>query len=207
MSKVMSLLEKCNLVEKVSEEPATAVKDDDYGLEPNTVINDDVEEVEVKNEPVPEPVAEIEPINPEPIKNFEEKMRVSEIYSNFGLKNSSINTVFMLENFINALPQTLPKDVLKQSVINIMEASNINLNELIYDGEQRLKVLSEVLNGYNSETIKKISEYKEEISRLTSLINNCQRQIELKEAMLEDQTYMIKCESEKIEGIIGYFSK
>lgn len=206
MSKVMSLLEKCNLVEKVSEEPATAVINDDYGLEPNTVINDDiqgVQEVEAKNEPV----VEIKPINPEPVKNYEEKMRVSEIYSNFGLKNSSINTVFMIENFINALPQTLPKDVLKQSVINIMEASNINLNELIYDGEQRLKVLNEVLNGYNSETINKIAEYKEEISRLTSLINNCQRQIELKEAMLEDQTYMIKCESEKIEGIISYFSK
>ena len=56
------------------------------------------------------------------------------------LKKSNINTVFMLQNLINALPQDLPKDVIKQSVINIINASNIDLNELISDGEQRQEV-------------------------------------------------------------------
>lgn len=207
MSKVMSLLEKCNLVERVNEEPETTMINEEYDMEPKTVLKDEVNEVVAKKEPILEHIPESKPFPQEPVRNYEEKMTVTQIYSSFGIKNSSINTVYMLENFINALPQTLPKDVLKQSVINIMEASNINLNELVYDGEQRLKALEEVLTGYHSETNRKISEYKEEIDRLNALINNCQKQIELKEAILEDQTYMIKCEAEKIDGIIGYFSK
>ena len=78
----------------------------------------------------------------------------------------------MLQNLINALPQDLPKDVIKQSVINIINASNIDLNELISDGEQRQSVLVKVMDGYNSEINNRIEEYKEEITKLSKLIGN-----------------------------------
>lgn len=192
MSKVMSILEKCNLVEKVNNEEPD-----------NSPV---AQELDLIQDEVLEPEKNIETENFNNSLKYENKMMIDEIYSLFGLKNSSINTVFMLENLINALPQNLPKDVVKQSVINVMNASDINLNELLSDGQQRREALKTVMNGYNSETNKRIAEYKEEIDRLSGLINNCQEQIKIKESLLEQQEYIIKCESDKVNGIIEYFS-
>ncbi len=192
MSKVMSILEKCNLVEKVNnEEPGNCPAAEELNLVPDEVL-------ETENN--------IEAENFNNGLKYENKMMINEIYSLFELKNSSINTVYMLENLINALPQNLPKDVVKQSVINVMNASDIHLNELLSDGQQRMEVLKTVMNGYNSETNKCIAEYKEEIDRLSDLINNCQEQIKIKESLLEEQQYIIQCESDRVSEIIDYFS-
>jgi hypothetical protein len=163
---------------------------------------------EIKNEiKEPEVVIKEKSSRLETDITYEKKMMINEIYSLNGLENSNINTVFMLQNLINALPQNLPKDVLKQSVINITNASNIDLNELMSDGKQRLEVLAKVMDGYYNETNRRITEYKQEISRLSSLIKNCQEQIKIKENMLEEQIYEMKYESENIDSIIDFFSK
>jgi hypothetical protein len=139
--------------------------------------------------------------------DYEKKIAISEIYSIHGIENSNINTVFMLKNLINALPQNLPQDVIKQSVMNIIAASNIDLKALVADGERRLKALNNVETGYCSKTNKSISQYKEEIAKLTNQISNYEEQIKNKENMLEEQTYMINEEVENINGIIEFFQK
>lgn len=205
MSKVMSMLEKYNFVEKVNvEKTQSANSNEENNIGLDEVSSDEnnisiVEETELikKEEP------DIKKTNME----YEKKMMVNEIYSLFGIENSNINTVFMLQNFINALPQSLPKDVVKQSVINVINASNIDLNELLADGEKRMEVLTKVMDGYNSQTNKRIAEFKEEIANLSKLISNCQQQIKTKETMLEDQEYLIESETQKIQGIVDYFTK
>lgn len=205
MSKVMSILEKYNFIEKVNKvETENSNSNEENRIELEEVLKDEnnfftVEEVELINT--------VKEVAKKTDMEYENKMMINEIYSLFGLENSNINTVFMLENFINAIPQNLPKDVIKQSVINIINASNIDLNELLSDGQKRMEALTKVMDGYNSKTNKRIAEYKDEIDKLSSLINNCQEQIKNKEAMLEDQEYLIKIEAEKIGGIVDYFSK
>jgi len=201
----MSMLEKYNFVEKVNvEKTQSANSNEENNIGLDEVSSDEnnisiVEETELikKEEP------DIKKTNME----YEKKMMVNEIYSLFGIENSNINTVFMLQNFINALPQSLPKDVVKQSVINVINASNIDLNELLADGEKRMEVLTKVMDGYNSQTNKRIAEFKEEIANLSKLISNCQQQIKTKETMLEDQEYLIESETQKIQGIVDYFTK
>lgn len=213
MSKVMSILEKYNLVEKVSKEKSEytdselknnikfdeAVNNEDNVV--NAEVNDYKEEVKIV-----EPVTrdEYSTVNN---NRYEKKMTIDEIYSLHEFDNNSINTVFMLQNLINALPQNLPKDIVKQSVINIIDASRMDLNKLLSDGDQRLKLLDEVIDSYYKKTNNNITKYKEEIAKLSNLINDYQEQIKINENMLEEQIYEIKYESQKIEEIINFFSK
>lgn len=214
MSKIMSILEKYNLVEKgiieksenLNQNVENNIKLSEVTNEENNILefeaSDLKEEFNVPESDIKEKYSQMEKD-----ATYEKKMMISEIYSLYGLENSDINTVFMLQNFINAMPQNLPKDVVKESVINIINASKIDLNKLLSDGEQRLEVLSKVMDGYYNQTNKRISEYKEEIAKLLSLINDSQGQIKIKEGILEEQIYLIKCENEKIDGIINFFPK
>ena len=214
MSKIMSILEKCNLVEKVNKEkPEHTYVNEENNIQVKEVVNEEsnilkVETLDYKEElKIPKPIIKANSSTMDTHIEYEKNIMIDEIYSSYGIKNSNINTVFMLQNLINALPQNLPKDVVKQSVINIINASNIDLNELLSDGEQRLEVLVKVMNDFNNQTNKRIAEYKEEIAKLSSLINACQEQIKNKESMLEEQICLIKYEVQKIDDIIDFFPK
>ena len=214
MSKIMSILEKCNLVEKVNKENADHINlNEQNNIQLSEVSDDENNILKVETSHHKQEIKALEPVIKEKTSTmdddieYEKKMMIDEIYSLYGLENSNINTVFMLQNLINALPQNLPKDVVKQSVINIMGASNIDLNELLSDGEQRLEVLVKVMEGYYNQTNKRIALYKEEIAKLSSLISNCQEQIKIKENMLEEQICLIKYEAQKIDDIIDFFPK
>lgn len=214
MSKIMSILEKCNLVEKVNKEiPEHTNANEENKIQVKEVVHEEsnilkVETLDYKEElKITKPIIKANASTMDTHIEYEKNIMIDEIYSSYGIKNSNINTVFMLQNLINALPQNLPKDVVKQSVINIINASNIDLNELLSDGEQRLEVLVKVMNDFNNQTNKRIAEYKEEIAKLSSLINTCQDQIKNKESMLEEQICLIKYEVQKIDDIIEFFPK
>lgn len=222
MAKIMSILEKYNLVEKGNKDKSEHTilneeinikisKENNNELSKNLKDENNILKIKTSdyNEKIEAPesiLKENHSISTSDIE-YENKMALNEIYSLYNLKDSNINTVYMLQNLINALPQDLPKDVVKQSVINIINASNIDLNELISDGEQRQSVLVKVMDGYNSEINNRIEEYKEEITKLSKLISNCQEQIKNKENMLEEQIHIIKYEAQKIDGIIDFFRK
>lgn len=214
MSKLISFLEKYNLVEKV----------DNVILETDTVSRQKTETPKSVSDLTEQEIYTAENITPKPIVKIDEplikkeeytpkqnnakynkKMTVNEIYSLYNLHNSPVDTVFMLENLINALPQNLPDEVMKQTIKNIIVASNINLSGLLSDGEQRLKVLVELMNDYYTQTNNEISQYKAEIAKLSSLINNYQDQIKTKETMLQDQLKTVKDESLRLENIMKFF--
>lgn len=213
MSKIMSVLEKYNLVEKVSKEKSEYTDSElKNNIKLDGVVNNGDDVVNVEANDYKEEVKIVEPVIEDKSSivdnnRYKKKMTIDEIYSLNGLENSSINTVFMLQSLINALPQNLPKDIVKQSVINIIDASKMDLNKLLSDGDQRLNLLDEVIDGYCKQTNNNITKFKEEIAKLSSLINDYQEQIKINENMLEEQIYEIKYESQKISEIINFFSK
>lgn len=214
MSKIMSMFEKLNLMEKVSEEaPAVSnnetspveVKNDSIALQENTLEK----EIELTSESETMTVEpKVEAVNNKKVSfQVGDNMTIEEIYSSYGIDNSNINTIFMLGNFINALPENLPYDVKKASVMNIISASNTDLNKLLSDGESRLNLLGEFIKKYENGAVNTVEEYKSEIEKLTDLIKKYKEQIRIKETKLEEQKYIIKYEAEKINSIIDFFTK
>lgn len=214
MSKLLSFLEKHNLVEKVDKE-VTPTETVEKTL--NTDVSEDLEknlmdskEDDIKHTTIVKSSEsfikkeEYSPMNNKP--KYDKQIEVNEIYSLYNLDNGTTSTVFMLENLINALPQNLPEDVMKQTIRNIIVASNINLNELLSDGEHRLKALVELMNDYYTQTNNEISQYKAEIAKLSSIINSYQERIKTRELMLQEQSNIVKVENQRIENILNFFS-
>lgn len=212
MSKFISVFEKLNLVEKVNDKVTVAdeIKNiDDVGqAKPEQVEeHDDKEDLHKEDLHDVERHVEEECTQRKNELAYEKNLTIQEIYSLFGIENSNINTIFMLGNFINALPESLPHNVKKQSVMNIIDASNTDLNKLLSDGDKRLSTLNQFTKEYHNSITKIIEEYKAEIIRLNNLIDNYKNQIHIKENMLEEQNNIIKYETEKISGIVDFFKK
>lgn len=205
MSKIMSVFEKLNLVEKV----------DNNSHQTNLISSSDSEKIDQSDELEQhtyesniiqsKSTKEDEDVKAIDAENLDRNMSIEDIYSKFNLNGSSINTIFMLEKFINALPESLPIDIKRQSVINILKASDTNLNMLISDGEKRLNILNSFAKDYYKSTNEAIENYKSEIAKLNDLIKSHKEQIQLKESKLLEQNNVIKYETEKINSTINFF--
>ncbi|MFL0266727.1 hypothetical protein [Candidatus Clostridium radicumherbarum] len=200
MSMMMSVFEKLNLVEK---DDAEAVKKSEAQENNNESINE--KETEKASEYQLE-IKELENNNAvAQKKKHERNMTINEIYSIYNLENSNINTIFMLGNFINALPENLPYEIKKKTVMNIISASNTDLNKLMSDGEKRINVLKQFSEDFYSTIEGDISNLHAEIKKLSELIDKHKEQISIRTNMLEEQNHAIKYEAQKINSIIDFF--
>jgi hypothetical protein len=200
MSMMMSVFEKLNLVEKAD---AEAINNSDV-QEVNSISIDEKEiekasdyQLEIKELDNNNAVAQK--------KKHERNMTINEIYSIYNLENSNINTIFMLGNFINALPENLPYEIKKKTVMNIISASNTDLNKLMSDGEKRINVLKQFSDDFYSTIEGDISNLHAEIKKLSELIDKHKEQISIRTNMLEEQNHAIKYEAQKINSIIDFF--
>lgn len=209
MSKFMSVLEKMKVVEKVNGENSDETKELLNETDKGTMFQKNDNEQDVA-EPNIKPFTMTSKNESKPVldkSKYEKNKTIDEIYSVYDLGNSNISTIFMLGNFINALPENLPYAVKKSSVMSIINASNTNLNVLINDGEKRLKVLEQFANDYSVAVSNIIGKNKEEIKKLKQMIEYYESEIQIKETMLEEQNNIIKYETQRINNIIGFFRK
>lgn len=199
----MSMFEKLSLVEKVSDETAENTTVQEERVSEDKVIKESEGESKVILEETPN--FEESTGAEEDFINHEKNMEIEEIYSLYGIENSNLQTVFMLGNYINALPENLPQDIKKSSVINILNVSSIDLNKLLSDGEKRLGILDEFMQEYQQSIQQTISGYKAQIEKLSKLIDQYNDQIQIRRTMLEEQNHMVKYETQKINNIVSFF--
>ncbi|MGL4799776.1 MAG: hypothetical protein ACRCWY_10350 [Cellulosilyticaceae bacterium] len=220
MGKWMSVLEKYNIIEKQEEARNQADTDQVDEGEAETIAEEikpiKIEEVRDVEEVTEEKRTE-DGLAVEEEKNLEEKGNVvmydrrfslEEIYHLKGLKmEPQTETVFVLENLIQALPAELPEYVKKQTVDNIIVASAMNLEKLLADGEARQVCLKHFTEEYSTQTIKDIEALTAEIAKLSAIIKEYQEQIKNKESMLQEQSNLMKKEEQHLAHILEFFAQ
>lgn len=205
MSKLISVLEKLNVVEKVQQEVSNNdstnknnIKKETSSVEDSKVSVSKQQETKVFTTPTP-------PKNNLKNGTIDKSLDISEIYALFGIDSNKTNTIFMLGQFINAIPESLPHDIRKESVMNILTAAKSNFTDFIKDGEIRLNTLNDFTEKFHDTVNSKIDEYNMEISKLKSLISDYEIKIENKKNMLSKQDSTVKYELQKINSIINFF--
>ncbi|MFU0824339.1 hypothetical protein [Clostridium sp.] len=131
-------------------------------------------------------------------------LTVEQIYERFKVGNINGNNVFLIDSYLKALPENLPTDVKRQSVLNIIKVSKMNIEDLIRDGENRL----DILNSYTKEVAKEteyiIKEYEAKIQELYKKIDEYKKIISERGIFQEEQKAYIDYETQKIENIIKF---
>lgn len=203
MSKLISVLEKLNVVEKVQQEVSNNDSTNKNNIKKEASPKEDLKVSVSKQQ-------ETKVLTTPPKNNFEnsiidKSLDTSEIYALFGMDSNKTNTIFMLGQFINAIPESLPHDIRKESVMNILTAAKSNFTDFIKDGEIRLNTLNDFTEKFHHTVNSKIDEYNMEISKLKSLISDYEIKIENKKNMLSKQDSTVKYELQKINSIINFF--
>lgn len=131
-------------------------------------------------------------------------LTIEEIYRNAHLESEVKKTIFMTDVYLKAIPENLPLDVKRETVFNIMNVSNISLDDLLNDAYRRIDSLNTVLEETVATT-------QDVFNRNDATIRELERRIEdLKEVnrnrkkFQEDQNTMIEYEIQKIINLVEF---
>lgn len=207
MGNIFSALEKLKIIEKSSLQSDVSVTEEKEELSNYTEIKE-----ELSNLSHSTINTETENINESEYKeckvNFMDKiLQTNEIYNKSNIEKNDINTVFIINSFIKALPENLPVEIKRQSVLNIIIASGMNLENLIEDGNNRLSILNTYINEFSKETENTIIQYQMEIENLNKKIDEYKNNIKTRDKLQQEQNAIITYEIQKIEEIIGFINK
>jgi predicted phage tail protein len=133
-----------------------------------------------------------------------EKLPIKTIFEKFGLETKETSTVYLIENFMKALPNNLPADVKRQSIINLISASQLDITSLLKDGSRRLDVLNNYINDFSNNVAETIISNEKQIRKLNERIAYHNRIIEDKQNMRDAQKSEVAFEIQKIANIIDF---
>lgn len=131
-------------------------------------------------------------------------MSIDDIYRNSRMEADKKKTIFMVDVFQKTLPENLPIDVKRASVMNIMDVSTINLENLLNDAYKRIDALNSVLEQTVQTTENVIMKNDASIRELENRIKELKKVTEARQQFQEDQTSIIEYEIQKIIGIVDF---
>ncbi|MCG8482161.1 MAG: hypothetical protein MJA31_02535, partial [Clostridia bacterium] len=120
------------------------------------------------------------------------------------LPRSATNTVYLIDNFLRALPNNLPIEIKRQSLDSLLAASHINMTDLLNDGKERIEIMNDYLNNFTLDLEEVISNHEKQIKELNEKIAHHNSIIEERSRTLEEQKAIVKFEVQKISSIIDF---
>lgn len=164
------------------------------------------------------PVKSVERLNVEDIpKNISDKLdliigayeknkmlTIDEIYRNAHLESEVKKTIFMTDVYLKAIPENLPIDIKRETVLNIMNVSSISLDDLLNDAYKRIDSLNTVLEETVSTTQDVFSRNEATIRELEKRIEDLKEINKNRKKFQEDQNTMIEYEIQKIINLVEF---
>ncbi|MFW6008232.1 MAG: hypothetical protein ACOCP8_03105 [archaeon] len=106
--------------------------------------------------------------------NVEGLVEIEEVYEKYNLIDQT-KSIFKVDEFSKTLPDSLPTDVKRQSVMGILQASGLVVTDLLDDSNERIDALKGVLLAFSGETDDIINSNNEEITKLETKIDELKR--------------------------------
>ncbi|HSN65171.1 MAG TPA: hypothetical protein VLS94_00955 [Fusibacter sp.] len=131
-------------------------------------------------------------------------LTIEEIYRNAHLESELKKTIFMTDVYVKAIPENLPVDIKRETVLNIMNVSNISLDELLNDAYKRIDSLNTVLEETVSTTQEVFNRNDATIRELEKRIEDLRDINKNRKKFQEDQNTMIEYEIQKIINLVEF---
>lgn len=131
-------------------------------------------------------------------------LKIEEIYKNYDIFSDGINSLSIVESFQKALPDYLPTDVKRQSILNIIASSNVKLESLVKDGSDKLNCLKDFSKSFTDESRDVILNFENEIAKLNEKINSYKTAIDNMKKLQSEQDFTVKYEIDKINNILQF---
>lgn len=175
---------------------------------PFEAVNQFTEEPNYQEEPKyqEEPSMEIEDKLNVLIGAYEKNkmLSIEEIYRNARLSGDTKRSIFIADIFLKTLPENLPVDIKRTSLLNILGVSSISIEELLTDAFQRIDSLNTVLENTVNTSEEIIKKNEMSVKELEDRIEELRNINEVRRKFQEDQNTLIEYEIQRIINIVDF---
>jgi len=160
--------------------------------------------------PMPAPVSYEAPVAPERAptpENYTDRfLNTEELYEALALRSKKTDSIYLIEDYLQTLPGSLP-DVQRREIVNkLIAASGFDYDLLMGDGVLRVKMLKEYAERFARHTDDYIAARQNELDELDQQILRIRRLIENRRDLHKKQFYSIEAEAQRLKEILTFIS-
>lgn len=129
-----------------------------------------------------------------------------DIYAMYKIAGEN-SSIFKVDEICKKLPETLSDELKKQSVMGILEVTNLDKSALLSDAECRKEALDNVLSQFSKESNEVISRNESEIVDMLKRIEVLKLESENRKKLQESQEVLINQELSRINKIVEFIGQ
>lgn len=131
---------------------------------------------------------------------------IEELYEVLSLKTKRTDTVYLIEEYLKTLPDSLPDQSRREIVGNIVAASGFDYDLLMGDGVLRVKSLKDYAERFAMYTDNYIAARNAELDDLEQQSLRIRRLIENRKDLHKQQFFVIEAEAQRLKEILTFIS-
>lgn len=171
-----------------------------------TIFSEDGDPLEKTSSLAPQQGNDVEKKLDLMIETYEKNrlLTIEDIYRKAALLKEKKATIFMVDIYAKALPENLPSDIKRDSVLNIMRASDLDINELLNDAYMRIDTLNRTMESVVQTTEKIKQKNRATVDDLESQIKDLKKSTLDRERFQESQNTTLEYEIQRIINIVDF---
>ena len=139
--------------------------------------------------------------------NAEQYTSVEDIYDMYRKETGGASTIFVVDEFAGALPETLNFQKKRQAILNLLKTAGVNVNDLIADGLARVECLSGYLTTFKKKTDDIQAEHDAQIEELEERIAELKETGNERRVLQDKQENVIEQEIFKIKALLDFVTR
>ena len=151
-----------------------------------------------------EPVAREREAQPE---NYTDRyLNIKELYDALALRSKKTDTVYLIEEYLQTLPDSLPDSSRRDIVNKLLSASGFDYDLLMGDGVLRVKMLKEYAERFAKHTDDYIAARQAELEEMEQRSQRTRKLIENRKELHKKQFFTIEAEAQRLKEILTFIS-
>jgi hypothetical protein len=144
---------------------------------------------------------------PAATENYTDRyLNVEELYDALNLRSKKTDTIYLIEEYLKTIPDSLPDESRRQIVAKIVAASGFDYDLLMGDGILRVKMLKEYAEKFARYTEDYIAARQTELFELENQIVEIHKLIEKRRELHKKQFLSIEAEAGRLREILAFIN-
>ena len=133
-------------------------------------------------------------------------LNTEELYEALSLTPKKTDSIYLIEDYLQTLPDSLPDSQRRDIVAKLLAASGFDYDLLMGDGVLRVKMLKEYAERFALHTDDYIAARQAELDELDQQILRTRRLIENRKDLHKKQFFSIEAEAQRLKEVLTYIS-
>ena len=133
-------------------------------------------------------------------------LEIDDLYEVLSLRSKRTDTIYLIEEYLKSLPESLPDESRREIVSRIVAASGFDYDLLMGDGVLRVKTLKEYAEKFARHTDDYVAARQSELDDLDQQILRIRRLIDNRRELHKRQFFTIEAEAQRLKDILTFIS-